>query len=93
MVLGILLDEEDFPAQVQSNMEHYIHFLLPKIKSNVAYMRSTAIWTLSKFTSYVLGSGDLNEYLMLVVEKMGEKKQLVQDSVCNALSHAFSTKN
>lgn len=77
MVLGILLDEEDFPPQVASNVQHYVQFLLPKIKSNIAYMRSTAIWTLSKFTSYILGSNELNEYLMLVVEKMGEKKQLV----------------
>lgn len=56
MVLGIMIDEDSFPSQVESNVVHYVEFLMPKVKSNVAFMRSTAIWTLSKFTSYLLQS-------------------------------------
>jgi hypothetical protein len=58
------------------------------ISNNNEVIRSTTLWTLSKFTEWIIGQSDqtIEEYLSMLCSRMIDSDSNVQEAACHAFT-------
>jgi len=87
LVLGAISDPDGALNVIKIHLDNLVPYLLEAIKSPSEIVRSTTLWTLSKFTDWMASSEKvLESYVNALCQKMIDQDQNVQEAACAALA-------
>ena len=87
LVLGAISDSDGAYGVIKIHLDNLVPYLLEALNSNNELVRSTTLWTLSKFTDWIAQSDRYMEiYINNLCQKMIDNDQNVQEAACAALA-------
>ena len=94
LALGATCDQDGCYGQIREHLDTLVPFLVQELDSESELIRSTALWTLSKFvkwTAETQSNESFGSYLSAIIQKLGDANALTQQSACSSLSTTFQS--
>ncbi|CDW78644.1 transportin-1 isoform 1 [Stylonychia lemnae] len=89
LVLGAISDSDGAYGVIKIHLDNLVPYLLETLNSNNELLRSTTLWTLSKFTDWIAKNDEYIEiYINILCQKMIDQDQNVQEAACASLAVA-----
>ncbi len=87
LVLGAISDPDGALAVIKIHLDNLVPYLLEALNSVNETVRSTTLWTLSKFTEWISQNERyLEVYINALCQKMIDSDSNVQEAACAALA-------
>mmetsp|Transcript_34192 Transcript_34192/g.52460 ORF Transcript_34192/g.52460 Transcript_34192/m.52460 type:complete len:227 (+) Transcript_34192:1371-2051(+) len=90
LALWAISDQDGSYDSIEFHLNNLVPFLIHKLNSSSRDIRATTCWSLSKFSEWIGNNTEndkiFNDYHRMLVEKMGDPEENVQEAACQAYS-------
>ena len=89
LVLGAISDADGAYGVIEIHLQNLVPYLMEVLNNPNELVRSTTLWTLSKFTDWIASHEKIiEEYLTMLCQRMIDHDQNVQEAACTAFTVA-----
>ena len=88
LILGTISDPDGAYGFIQIHLPNLVPYLMEVINNNNEIIRWTTLWTLSKFTKWIITQSEamIDEYLTMICQRMTDTDSDVQEAACHAFT-------